>query len=239
MKATASLSVVRRGERDVIADQRSHAPFSLRRCGRKVLLASSAAAPVGGDDLSLTIDIGPGASASVGSVAATMVWPGPSGAPSSMVTTCAVGAGGHLDLHLEPTVSVTGSRHHASTVIDLAADATCRVIDEVALGRRSEPSGWLALSQRVVRDDRPLLHHDETFGPDVEGALSSVSVGAARYALSGVFVGIDAGASRTIVESDGAAAWLPAADDAAVALLAAHDRPAALRLFGALCPEFA
>ena len=91
----------------------------------------------------------------------------------------------------------------------------------------------------MTRGGRPLLHHDEIFGPDVAGALSSVSIGAARFALSAVFVGIDAGPSRTIVESDGAAAWLPAADDAAVVMLASHDRPAALRLFGRLCPEFA
>lgn len=234
MRASARIAVARCGDRNVVVDQRSAAPFSIRQCGTRILLASSAAAPVGGDELALTIDVGPGARADIGSVAATMVWPGAGGAWSSMQTDCTVSAGAHLDLWPEPTISVVGSRHQAATVVRLAGGATCRVVEEAVLGRRAEASGHLGLSMRVERDGRPVVHHDETFGPDVAGALSSVSVGAARFVLTAVVVGPDAGPPEVCVEADRAAAWLPVAEDAAVVMAVAHDRPSAMCLLATL-----
>ncbi len=236
MKATATLAVVRCGDRDVVVDQRSEAPFSLRQCGQRILLAASAAAPVGGDELEFCVDVGPGARADVGSVAATMVWPGATGASSLTTTRCIVGSGGHLDFRLEPTISVAASRHRAVTSVQLDDGATCRVIEEVVLGRRGEPAGHLELSFRVERSGRPIIHHDEVFGPDVVGALSSVSVGAARFALTAVHVGVDAGASRVVVDGDCAAAWMPVEDDAAVAMVVGRDRPTALAALGRVGP---
>lgn len=239
MRASATIAVARFGDRDVVVDQRSAAPLSVRQCGRRILLASSAAAPVGGDELELAIDVGPDARADVGSVAASMVWPGAGGERSSTTTACVVGPGGHLDLWMEPLISVAGSRHRSVTVVRLAEGATCRVVEEAVLGRRNEASGWLDLSLRVERNGRPLVHHDETFGPDIAGAWSSVSVGAARFVLTAVLVGIDAGPARSCVHADRAAAWLPVAPDAAVAMVIGHDRPSAMSLLTALCPLLA
>jgi urease accessory protein len=239
VKASATVTVARCGDRDIVVDQRSSAPFSVRQCGGRILLASSAAAPVGGDELALTVDVGAGALAAVGSVAASMVWPGVDGVASSMTTECAVGHGAHLDLWLEPTISVAGSRHRTSTVVRLDGDASCRVVEETVLGRRDEASGHLDLSMRVERGGRPLVHHDERFGPDVSGAWSSVSVGAARHVVSAVLVGIDAGPPQVRVEADRAAAWLPVAADAAIVMAIGHDRPSAMNLLAALGPPFA
>lgn len=232
MKAGATIEVARHGARDVVVDQRSAAPFSVRQCGDRILLASSAAAPVGGDELELRIDVGPRATATVGSVAASMAWPGPTGAASVMTTDCTVGPGGHLDLRLEPTISVTGSRHEASTTVRLAGDATCRVVEEVVLGRTGELSGHLDVSLRVERQGLPLMHHAEHFGPGVAGALSSVSVGSARFAVTAVLVGIEARQPVVHVEADCAAAWLPVAADAGVAMAVGYDRPTAISLLG-------
>lgn len=238
MKASATIAVARCGDRDVVVDQRSAAPLSVRQCGGRILLACSAAAPVGGDELELAVDVGSGARAGVGSVAASIVWPGVGGAASSMTTKCAVGPGGHLDLWFEPTISVAESRHRTVTVVRLDRDATCRVVEEAVLGRRDEAPGHLDLSLRVERGGRPLVHHDEAFGPDVAGAWSSVSVGAARHVVSAVLVGIDVGPPRVCVEADRAAAWLPVAADAAMVMAIGHDRPSAMNLV-ALSPAFA
>jgi urease accessory protein len=238
VKASATVTVARCGDRDIVVDQRSSAPFSVRQCGGRILLASSAAAPVGGDELALTVDVGAGARAAVGSVAASMVWPGVDGAASSMTTECAVGRNAHLDLWLEPTISVVGSRHRTATVVRLDGDATCRIVEESVLGRRNEASGHLDLSLRVERDGRPLVHHDERFGPDVSGAWSSVSVGAARHVVSAVLVGIDVGLPQVRVEADRAVAWLPVAADAAMVMAIGHDRPSVMNLLAALSPLF-
>jgi urease accessory protein len=237
VKAAARIEVAHRCGRNEVVDRTCAAPISVRRCGHRVLLASSAAAPVGGDELVLDVVVGDGARADVGSVAASLVWPGASDAWSSTVTTSQVGAGADLAMWLEPTVSVVGSRHRATTIHRLAADATCRIVEEVALGRSDEPSGRLDLRLRVERGGAVVVDHADRFGPDVAGAGSSVSVGGARHVLSAVVVGAAAGESRTCVESGRAGAWLPVAADVAVVLAVGTDRPAVLDLVGWLAPE--
>ena len=237
MRANATIAVARRDGRDELVDRRSQAPFSVRRCGDRIMVAASAAMPVGGDELDLSITVDEGASAAVGSVAATMVWPGPGGECSTMSTEATVGSGGRLDLWLEPTLSVARSWHRASTIVRLAGSATCCVVEEVVLGRTGECSGRLDLALRVERDGSALAHHDESFGPDVAGAWSSVSVGSARHVLSAVLTGVDAGPPRVRVENGRAVAWLPVQDDAVVIMAVGSDRPAVLDLVGAIAPE--
>jgi urease accessory protein len=237
VRANATIAVARRDGRDELIDRRSQAPFSVRRCGDRIMVASSAAMPVGGDELDLSITVDEGARAAIGSVAATMVWPGAHGERSAMSTVATIGAGGRLDLGLEPTVSVAGSWHRASTIVRLAGSATCCVVEEVVLGRTGECSGRLDLALRVERDGSPLAHHEESFGPGVPGAGSSVSVGGARHVLSAVLVGVDAGRSRVRVENGRAVAWLPVQDDAVVIMAVGPDRPTVLDLVGAIAPE--
>lgn len=237
MKAAARIEVAHRNGRNEVVDRSCAAPISVRRCGHRVLLASSAAAPVGGDELFLDVVVGDGARADIGSVSASLVWPGTDDAWSSTVTTGDVGARADLELWLEPTVSVVGSRHRATSTHRLASDATCRIVEEVALGRFGEQSGHLDLRLRVERGGAVLIDHADRFGPNVAGAGSSVSVGAARHLLSAVVVGPRAGESRTCVESGRAGAWLPVADDAAVVFAVGADRPAVLELVERLAPE--
>ena len=124
-----------------------------------------------------------------------------------------------------------------TTRLQLMGGATARVFEEVVLGRTAEHSGDLTLSLRIERDGRPLVHHDEHFGPRVAGAASSVSVGGARVVISAALVGVDAGRSRVRLESDRAAAWLPVADDVVVVVAVGRGRPALLELVGELAPE--
>lgn len=209
----------------VLESARSEPPFSIRECDGRVLVAASAAAPVGGDELMLDIAVLAGARADVGTVASTIVLPGPSGAPSTMTTRCTVGMNAHLHWHGEPTVSVVGSDHTVTTLVDLDATATCSIVEEVSLGRTDEPSGRLRLILRVERGGRPLVHHDELFGPDVPGAGSVVSVGSGRHVLSAVVVGPPAAEPEVVVDGPLRIARLRVAPDAVVILAVGPDRP--------------
>lgn len=230
-----ALVVVGRGPTGIeLAEVRSEPPLAIRRSGGRVLLVSSAAAPVGGDRLAFDLVIRPGVDAEVGTAAATMVWPGVGGARSEMTTTAAVGAGAHLDLRPEPTVSVTGSDHRVSTTVRLDDDATCRIVEEISLGRQGESSGRLELELRLERRGEPVVHHAERFGPGVPGFGSLVGVGTAHHVLTAVVVGAVSGASRTHVAAGVAAAWLPVADDAAVVVAVGPDRPTAVDAAGAV-----
>lgn len=182
----------------------------------------------------MTLHVGPDARADVGTVAATIVWPGPEGAASSQRITCDVGAGGHLELAPEPVIAVVGARHSAVTRVRLAGTATCRVVEEIALGRTGEPTGEIGISLRVERDGRPLVHHDEWFG--TEHSTTSVSVGGGRHVLTSVIVGPAATAATSVVRPTAAGAWLPVAEDAGIVVVVAADRPEAQRLLAELEP---
>ncbi len=97
-------------------------------------------------------------------------------------------------------------------------------------------SGTLELDLRVERAGVPIVHHVERFGPAEPGAGSSVGVADARHVISGVVIGADPGEAVTRVGADGRGAWLPVAADAAMVLVVAPDRPAALRLLALLRP---
>jgi urease accessory protein len=237
MRASALARVTHRHGRDEVVERRAASPLAIRSSGGRVLLASTAAAPVGGDELEVHVVVDEGATADVGSVAATVVWPGPDGAASLLRTRCDVGTGAHLDLMPEPIVSVAGSRHRSVTRVHLAAGATCRIVEELSLGRTGEPSGDLAVSLRVERDGGVLVHHDETFGPRRPGTATSVGIGAARHVLSAVVVGVVAGEPRVVVEPRRAIAWMPVAGDAVVVMAVGSDRPAVRALLAAVAPE--
>ncbi len=242
MRASARLEVVRRDGRNVLVDARSEPPFAVRRAGDRILFVGSAAAPVGGDELEIDVAIRAGASAMIGTVAATSVWPGPHGDRSSIRTTMSVGAGARLTWWPEPVVSIVDSNHRSSTQVSLEDGAHCTIVEEVSLGRSGQAPGTLELEIRVERDGRPIVHHTERFGPFEPGAGSAVGVGAARHVISGVVVGPDAGDPLTVVgrsdQSGGGAhgAWLPVGPDAAMVLVVAPDRPAALQLLCRLRP---
>src|SRR6185295_3870239 len=99
----------------VLVDVRSEPPLSVRSTGGRVLVAGSAAGPVGGDELALDVVVGPDACLSLGTVAATIAWPGSTGLPSCQTVRLDVGAGGHVRWEPEPLVAVAGCRHSVDT----------------------------------------------------------------------------------------------------------------------------
>ena len=129
VRAHATIAVARRDGRDELVDRRSQAPFSVRRCGDRIMIASSAAMPVGGDELELSITVDEGARAAIGSVAATMVWPGANGERSTMSTVATVAAGGRLDL--------VGRTHRVGggVVAPRRHDRSARGVGDVPRGR--------------------------------------------------------------------------------------------------------
>ena len=237
MRAAARLEVEHRDGRDVLVDARSEAPLAIRQTADRILFVGSAASPVGGDEIAIDVMVGAGATASIGTVAATSIWPGPSGERSQIHTAIDVASSGHLDWWPEPLVSIVGSDHRSVTRVALGAAASCTLIEEVSLGRSGQSSGTLELDLRVERDGRPIIHHAERFGPGEPGAGSVVGVGDAHHVISGVVIGPDAGEAVTLLEPDGRAAWLPVAVDAAMVLVVAIDRPAALCLLAMVHPS--
>lgn len=213
-------------------DVRSEPPLSLRRSGGRLLVVGSAAGPVGGDELHLHLRITPGTCVSIGTAAATILWPGPAGERSTSTVTIDVGIGADVEWAPCPTVSVRGSNHRSLTLVRLAPGARCRVVEEIVLGRGDEEAGTLDASIRIERDELPVVHHREQFGQHVPGWGSTTSVGSARFVHQEFRVGRPARESRATVADACAAAMLAIADDVVAILATARDRPTAQAVLG-------
>ncbi|MFC4059465.1 urease accessory protein UreD [Planomonospora corallina] len=162
------------GGRTVLAVLRSDPPLTLRRTGpARVHLVSTAAGPLGGDELALDIDVAPGTALDVRSVASTLVLPGhgAGGSPESLMTvTARVGAGASLRFAPEPTVLAAGCRHRVAVRLALAAGARVLWREEIVLGRYGEPSGRCHSRFDAVFDGRPLLRQELATGdPEIDG----------------------------------------------------------------------
>lgn len=139
-------------------------PLSPRVTGRgEVYLAATAGGPLGGDELCIDVQVGPGAELTVRTVAACVVLPGAGGC-SRLSVRAAVGQGGRLAWLPEPTVAAAGCDHITRTVVELAAGARLVLREELIGGRHGEPPGDLRSSLTVSRAGAPVLAQTLTWG---------------------------------------------------------------------------
>jgi urease accessory protein len=138
------------GGRTRITVLRSDGPLALRETPAGVYLVGTAAGPLGGDDLALDIDVGPGSRLVIRSAAGMLLLPGPHGGASALRITARVGRAGRLDFAPQPAVAAAGCYHRTAARIDLAAGATLRWREEIVLGRHGEPSGRCASRMDVT-----------------------------------------------------------------------------------------
>ena len=235
MKASALVVAELRNGRTVLTDLRSEAPIALRETGPRetgpgtgatqhLSMVGSAAGPVGGDELTMPVRVGAGASLSIEAIAATMVFPAASGAVSRQQIDITVEAGGHLRWAGQPLLVIAGGHHEQSIRITLGDGATLDFLDEVALGRTGELPGRLDAHLRVVRNGSPLLDQRQIYDPASPAWLTTAGVGAFRHVRHRLSVGRVAEPLEATVGSSVAAARLPLADDVELAITLGVDR---------------
>ncbi|MFD4644539.1 urease accessory protein UreD [Lentzea sp. NPDC058436] len=193
MKASARLVVSLDSHgNSVVRVLRSMTPLTLvpaRRVGPVALvhLVSSVTAPLGGDSLSLTVEVGPGASLELRGVAATLVLPGSSGAESSSLVRFSVE--GRVRYLPEPTVVTGRARHTAVVEAELDGHAELQLREVLVLGRAGETCGALSSSVRATRCGKPLLHQQLVVG---DASVDGSSAGLAGKRVVGTELMLDA-----------------------------------------------
>jgi urease accessory protein len=210
---------------------RSAPPISLRDTPDGLFLVASGAGPIGGDALTLDVEVGAGAALTVRSAAASMVLPGPHRAPSSLTVQARVA--GSLRWTPEPTVLVTGCDHRATTRISLGADASLLWREEVVLGRHDEPGGSLLQRIHVDRVGRPLLRTEVPLGPRWPASDGPAGTAGARAVGSLLVIGCPAAP----VSTDASAAVLAIGPDAWLVTAVAAGASELRRLLDAAMPS--
>ncbi|MFI7585455.1 urease accessory protein UreD [Spongisporangium articulatum] len=144
----------------VRSEGRSGGHFAGRQTARgQIYLVGTAAGPLGGDEVLVSLRVGAGASLDVRSAAATVVYPGAAQPDSRLLIEAQVDDGGLLELAMEPTVVCAGAAHEAVTSVTLTGDAQLRLVEQVVLGRAGEGGGDWVGRTAVLRDSSPVLRH--------------------------------------------------------------------------------
>ncbi|MFI6477440.1 urease accessory protein UreD [Nonomuraea sp. NPDC050663] len=176
MRARAQIATTLSAGRTALTVLRSSPPLTLRQTGPvTVHLVSTAAGPLGGDELELDVRVAPGTTLEVGSIASTLVLPGDG--PSSMTVTAHVGAGASLRFAPEPTVLADGCDHRMAVRLSLEGDARVWWREEIVMGRYGEAGGRCVTRFDATVDGRPLLRQELDLGM---GPSSPAVLGGAR-----------------------------------------------------------
>lgn len=124
-------------------------------------VVGTAAGPLPGDDLALSLTLTPGATATLQATGAQIAQGGVPGAPPARVRyDVTLGAGAVLDADPGALVVAANGDVEVDVRIDLAADATLTWRETVVLGRSGEPPGRVVLRWDVRRAGVPLLRQD-------------------------------------------------------------------------------
>lgn len=132
------------------------APVWVRWDGATLWLVGSGASPVGEDHIRVGVDVGPGLTVAVRSVAATIVYAA-RGAGTRWDTHLRVAEGASVDWRPEPVILTERARHQATTTVHAAGGAQVTLDEVLVLGRTGEATGSLRSTLAVRVDDDPVL----------------------------------------------------------------------------------
>lgn len=174
--------------------------------GPEIVLLNTSGGLTGGDRLSYRIDIGAGCRATGTTQTAERAYRS-TGTAAQVTVHHRVGEGAHLDWLPQETILFDQSHLARKTVIDLAADASCMMLESVVLGRAAmgETVRRVTLrdSRRITRAGRPVLVEPLHLASDALTAGAGVLDGARAFAtLALVAQGAEDAVTRVRAELD-------------------------------------
>jgi urease accessory protein len=206
-------------------------PVVLRPTGtgdEHVHLVHAAGGPLGGDDLALSVEVGPQARLTVRSAGATLVQPGvATDAPARWTVDLQVAAGGRVHWAPEPTVVSDRAALESVLRVSLAAGAAATVREIVVLGRHGQRGGRYGGALHVAVDGVPLLAHTTLLDGADAALCGPAGTAGARAVGSLVCAGDVPVPPATVGEGDGVR-WAWSELDGPGALLLAVGSPAAV-----------
>ena len=166
-------------------------------------LVGTAAGPLAGDDLSLSLRLEPGARATLGAAGASLAQGRDGGGAAALSVRAELAAGAGLAADPGPLVVCAGSRVDVRLELVLGAGAQVEWHELVVLGRTGEQPGRATVRWDVTRDGRPVLRQltDLTELPGPGGAAT-----AGRRVLACALISDPGLAARTVVAGPQAAA---------------------------------
>jgi urease accessory protein len=175
----------------------------------RIHVAGAAAGPVGGDELGMRVDVGPGSTLVLGEVSPTLLLAGPHGEESCLQLTVTVGAGATLAWLPQLVIAAHGCRHRTDIRITLEDGARLLLREEILFGRHGEEPGELRQRLRVRAAGRPLHDQELSVGPAACGWGGPAVTAGARCVGSLLVVDPGVPAPASVSAADSATMALP------------------------------
>jgi urease accessory protein len=202
---------------------RGEAPDGEQRC--ELRLVGTAAGPLAGDDLALSLVLRPGARATLRAAGASVAQGG--GGGRTLVIRAELGEGADLIAEPGALVACAGSRVEVRVEVVLGRGAAVDWRELIVLGRTGEPVGQATLRWDVTRCGEPVLRQFADLGPALYRG---------GRVLACALISDPASTVRTAVES--AAAVAQRVNDHTVLVSVLEDDAArAVRRLGVLCAQ--
>lgn len=144
------------GGRVRVEGELCRAPVWVRWDGATLWLVGSGATPVGQDHITVRVEVGAGVTATVRSVAATVVYAA-SGPGTRWDTVIDLAPESRLDWRPEPQILTQRARHRSTTTVNVAGGAELLLDEVVVMGRVGEPAGTVCSTLSLNLDDSPIL----------------------------------------------------------------------------------
>jgi urease accessory protein len=194
-----------------------------RRC--ELRLVGTAAGPLAGDDLALSLRLLPGARATLRAAGASVAQG--AGGDRTLAIRAELGNGADLIAEPGPLIACAGSRVEVRVEIVLSAGAAVDWREVVVLGRIGEAPGQVTLRWDVTRGGEPVLRQFADLGPALYRG---------GRVLACALISDPAASVRTAVESASAVAQRVNDHTVLVSVLE-DDAARAVRRLGVLCAQ--
>jgi urease accessory protein len=198
--------------------------YGEHRC--ELRLVGTAAGPLAGDDLALSLTLRAGARATLRAAGASVAQGG--GGERRLAIRAELGDGADLIAEPGTLIACAGSRIEVRVEVVLGAGAAVDWRELIVLGRTGERPGRVALRWDVTRDGEPVLRQLAELGPGLRGLT------AGKRVLACALISDPARAARTVVGSPLAVAQRVDEHTRLVTVLE-DDAARAVRLLGELC----
>ena len=218
----------------VLAELSSHPPLTLRQVRARpgtvgLCMVGTAAGPLAGDELRLTVDVAAGAQAELVAAGASIA----QGGASRMVTSVRLDSGARLVADPGALIVSVGARVDVELAIELEPTSTLVWRELVVLGRTGEAPGHATVRWDVTRGGSPVLRQHVDLADPALVAWPGTAAGC-RVLLTELRIGPDVDA-RTVVHSP-TAVTQRLADAAALTTVLATSAAAAEATFSTLSP---
>jgi urease accessory protein len=219
----------------VLGEVRCAPPLTLRqvRGGQRceLRLVGTAAGPLAGDDLALSLVLRAGARATLRAAGASVAQGG--GGDRTLAIRAELGDGADLTAEPGTLIACAGSRAEVRVEITLGAGARVDWRELIVLGRTGEPPGRVALRWDVTRCGRPVLRQQAELGQRAELGPGPRGLTAGKRVLACALISDPARPARTVVSSPLAVAQRVDEHTRLVSVLG-DDAAGAVRLLGEL-----